>query len=69
MELIPERYWTIYVAINPIAMVIAGLRQALLFHQTPDLTLLAVASVSSMIWLVGGYIGFKKLETRFSDVA
>ena len=69
MELIPERYWTIYVAIDPIAMVITGLRQALLYHETPDLRLLAAASVSSIAWLVGGYLGFKKLETRFSDVA
>ena len=69
MELIPQRYWTIYVALDPLAMVISGLRQALLFHQSPDLTLLAVASISSAVWLVGGYLGFKKLETRFSDVA
>lgn len=69
MELIPRQYLVIYVVLDPLAPVIDGFRQSLLLHGTPNLGLLTAAGLSSLAWLVAGYIGFKKLETRFADVA
>ena len=69
MEFIPQRYWTIYSILNPLAPVIEGLRSTLLYHRAPDLTLLVPGAFSATVWLVAGYMVFKKLETRFADVA
>lgn len=69
MEFIPERYWTIYVVFNPLAAVIEGIRGTFLFHRSPDLALLVPAALSASVWLVVGYVVFKRLETRFADVA
>ena len=69
MEFIPQRYWTLYSILNPLAPVIEGLRSTLLYHGTPDLALLVPGAFSATVWLVVGYMVFKKLETRFADVA
>ncbi len=69
MDLIPQRFKLVYVIFDPIAAVIDGLRRTLLYHQSPDLPFLAAAGVSSTVFLIGAYFVFKKLETRFSDVA
>lgn len=69
MEFIPERYWTIYAIVNPLGPVIEGIRSTLLFQRSPDLALLIPAAVSAVVWLAIGYVTFKRLETRFADVA
>jgi ABC-type polysaccharide/polyol phosphate export permease len=69
MEFIPQRYWTIYSILNPLGPVLDGLRRALLFHGSPDLSLLIPAAISATVWLAVGYLTFKRLETRFADVA
>ncbi|MFI6445818.1 ABC transporter permease [Kitasatospora sp. NPDC050543] len=66
---IPQRLQEIYVAFNPLGAVIEGYRRALLHGDAPDLTLTAVAALSSVVFLVGGYLFFKKLETGIADVA
>ena len=69
MEFIPERFWPIYSMLNPLAPVIVGLRNVLLYDRGPDLALLIPGALSAVIWLVVGYVVFKRLETRFADVA
>jgi ABC-2 type transport system permease protein/lipopolysaccharide transport system permease protein len=69
MDLIPQRFRLVYVILDPIAAVIDGLRRTLLFHTGPDMPLLLAAGVSSLVFLFLGYTAFKKLETRFADVA
>jgi ABC-type polysaccharide/polyol phosphate export permease len=69
MEFIPHRFWIAYAVLNPLAPVIEGIRGAFLFHRSPDLTLLIPAAIAATVWLVVGYVAFKKLETRFADVA
>ncbi|MED7950101.1 ABC transporter permease [Streptomyces sp. BE20] len=66
---IPERLQEIYVGLNPLGAVIEGYRNALLYGRAPDATLTSIASVSSVVFLVGGYLLFKKLETGIADVA
>ncbi|WP_406195871.1 ABC transporter permease [Kitasatospora sp. NBC_01560] len=66
---IPQRLQEIYVGLNPLGAVIEGYRGALLYGDAPDVTLTSIAALSSLVFLVGGYLLFKKLETGIADVA
>ncbi|MEW1910267.1 ABC transporter permease [Kitasatospora sp. NPDC085895] len=66
---IPVRLQEVYCGVNPLGAVIEGYRRALLYGQAPDARLTVVAAVSSLVFLVGGYLFFKKLETGIADVA
>jgi ABC-type polysaccharide/polyol phosphate export permease len=69
LNAIPVEYRAIYVFINPVAMVIDGLRQTVLYGHAPNMTYLGLSSLSSLIVFVGGYLLFKRLETGFADVS
>ncbi|MFJ9952944.1 ABC transporter permease [Kitasatospora sp. NPDC091207] len=66
---IPQRLQEVYVGFNPLGAVIEGYRGALLYGDAPDATITSIAAVSSLVFLVGGYLLFKKLETGIADVA
>ncbi|WP_344345300.1 ABC transporter permease [Kitasatospora putterlickiae] len=66
---IPERLQEVYVGVNPLGAVIEGYRDALLYGHAPDTAMTVIAAVSSVVFLVGGYLLFKKLETGIADVA
>jgi ABC-type polysaccharide/polyol phosphate export permease len=68
-DLVPARWQTLYVAINPLAAVIDGYRRTILHGLPPRGDLLLVAAVSTLVMLIGGYALFKRLETGFADVA
>lgn len=69
LEEIPHRWWPIYSALNPLVPVIDGLRRTILLGEPPRMNLLVIGGISSMIFLVGGYLAFKRMETGFADVA
>lgn len=54
--------------LNPMAGVIDAARASLLGGHTLDWSLLAVSILSMLIYLVIGYLYFKKVERYFSDV-
>jgi ABC-2 type transport system permease protein/lipopolysaccharide transport system permease protein len=58
-----------YSALNPLVPAIDGLRQTVLLGHAPDWTLLLVGAASSLVFLVGGFVLFKKLETGIADIA
>ena len=66
---IPQRLQEVYVAVNPLGAVIEGYRRALLYGDAPDATLTVIAAGASLVFLAGGYLLFKKLETGIADVA
>ncbi|MFJ5234927.1 ABC transporter permease [Kitasatospora sp. NPDC088391] len=66
---IPQRLQEIYVGVNPLGAVIEGYRKALLYGEAPDARMTLIAAASSVVFLVGGYLVFKKLETGIADVA
>jgi ABC-2 type transport system permease protein/lipopolysaccharide transport system permease protein len=68
-SVVPKNLQTAYAALNPLGPVIQGYRDAVLLGHRPDFGLLGIATVSSCIWVVAGYIVFKRLETGFADVA
>jgi ABC-type polysaccharide/polyol phosphate export permease len=69
LDVIPSGWQPLYSAINPLGPVIDSYRQTILFGEAPPGGLLAIAAVSALVWLVGGFLLFKRLETGFADVA
>jgi ABC-type polysaccharide/polyol phosphate export permease len=69
LSIVPESIRSVYVAINPLAAVIAGYRRTVLFGLPPNWDLMLPAVISTLVVLVGGYILFKRMETGFADVA
>lgn len=69
IEAIPERWWSLYAALNPMAAVIESYRQTMLYGFHPPWELVLPATASTIVWLVGGYLLFKKLEPGIADVA
>ena len=69
MKEIPDSIKNVYAALNPIATVIDGYREAILYGNTPNLRWLGLASITSAVVLVAGYSMFKRLEAGFADVA
>jgi len=69
IEAIPEGWWPVYAALNPLAAVIESYRQTMLYGYAPPWELVVPASSSAVVWLVGGYFLFKKLEVGIADVA
>lgn len=68
-SVIPRSLRPLYSVLNPLGPVIDGLRRTLLQNVGPDWGELGLAFAASAVWLVGGYIVFKRLETRFADIA
>ena len=68
-SLIPHWAQPLYSFLNPIGLVIDGVRQSMLLNKAPDWRLTAIAALGSVIYLVGGYYIFKRLEVHFADRA
>lgn len=68
LDVVPERYQLAYCAANPLAPIIDGLRRSMLYGTAPDLRLLGVAAITTVVVLVLGSLVFKRLETGFADV-
>ncbi len=66
-SMVPERFRTLYM-LNPMAGIIDGYRQILLYNRLPDLITLWPALIISLIMLVGAYAYFKWAEAEFADV-
>ena len=69
VEAIPDSYRLLYAVVNPLGPVIDGYRRTVLEGRSPDWGFLAPAAVSAFVVLLAGYLIFKRLETRFADVA
>jgi ABC-2 type transport system permease protein/lipopolysaccharide transport system permease protein len=56
-------------ALNPLVPVIDGMRGAVLNGLTPNWTSLGVGAASAAIYMLGGFLLFKRLETGMADIA
>lgn len=56
-------------AINPLVPVIDGMRATVLNGLAPNWTSLGVGAASGLIYLLGGFMLFKRLETGMADIA
>jgi ABC-type polysaccharide/polyol phosphate export permease len=59
----------VYSAINPLVPVIDGLRNTVLDGVPPDWISLGVGAASSLLYLLGAFTLFKRLEVGMADVA
>ncbi len=66
---VPVAVQPFYVAVNPLAAVIDGYREAVLFGHAPNLQLTVIAGISALVVFVAGFTAFKRMETGIADVA
>jgi ABC-2 type transport system permease protein/lipopolysaccharide transport system permease protein len=66
---IPTHWQPVYAALNPLVGVIEGYRDTILYGLQPPWRLVIPSAISAFVYLVGGYLIFKKLEAGIADVA
>ncbi|HEY4916563.1 MAG TPA: ABC transporter permease [Solirubrobacteraceae bacterium] len=59
----------VFSGINPLVPVINGMRATVLNGVPPNWTSLGIGAASALIYLLGGFTLFKRLETGFADIA
>lgn len=65
-SMLPEKFqWAL--KINPMAQLVEAYRSILYYHQMPDMVMLGIWGVGSILLLVFGYLIFKKLEKSFVE--
>jgi ABC-type polysaccharide/polyol phosphate export permease len=69
IDVVPASLQVLYSIINPLAPVIDGYRRCVLLGLPPNGDLLVPGAIAAVVWLVGGYMLFKRMETGFADVA
>lgn len=69
ISIIPAALRPLYAAVDPMGPIIESFRLTVLHGQPPDGRLLIIAAVASLLWLLGGYALFKRLETGIADIA
>lgn len=68
-NVIPPHLRPGYAVLNPLGPILDGLRRTVLHNQAPQAGLLGLAALASVVWLVGSYRLFKRLEIGFADIA
>ncbi len=68
-DVVAPAYRPVYSAFNPLGPIIQSYRDTVLLGHAPPYGLLAIATVASVVWVVVGWIYFKRMEPGFSDVA
>ena len=69
INVIPGALRPIYSIIDPMGPIIDSFRLTVLHDRPPNWSLFGLATVASVVWLVGGYAVFKRLETGIADIA
>jgi ABC-type polysaccharide/polyol phosphate export permease len=67
MSVVPESVRPFYL-LNPMAPLIDGYRQAIVYGQTPDLARVGMVLVVVLVLMSFTYAGFKRAERTFADV-
>jgi ABC-type polysaccharide/polyol phosphate export permease len=68
-ETVPAGLRPLYSVINPLGPVIDGYRRSILLGKAPELGEFALGASAALVYLVVGYLLFKRLETGVADVA
>jgi lipopolysaccharide transport system permease protein len=66
-SMLPARWRTLY-ALNPMVGVIDGIRWALLGTHTAPGPVILVSSLATIVFVIGGALYFRKVESRFADI-
>ena len=65
-SMLPQKF-QIFLKINPMAQLVEAYRAILYYHQMPDMRMLGIWGIGSIIILILGYLSFKKLEKSFVE--
>jgi lipopolysaccharide transport system permease protein len=63
-----EEPWATLFFVNPVAGVVEGFRWAFIGGLRPDVTQIAVSTMSGFVILVAGLVYFKRMERVFADI-
>src|SRR5829696_5894654 len=63
-----EEPWATLFFVNPVAGVVEGFRWAFIGGLRPDVTQIAVSTMSGFVILVAGLVYFKRMESVFADI-
>jgi ABC-2 type transport system permease protein/lipopolysaccharide transport system permease protein len=66
---IPATYQPLYSFFNPIGPMIDDFRRTVLLGKSPSWGLLGIAALGAAVYLVLGYLIFKRLEAEVADIA
>lgn len=66
---LPAAWRPVYSFFNPLGPVIDDIRRTMLLGLSPQWGLLAVGAAGALVYLVGGYALFKRLEAELADIA
>jgi ABC-2 type transport system permease protein/lipopolysaccharide transport system permease protein len=69
VDALPEGVRSWYALVNPMVGVISSYRDTMLLGQAPPWELLGPSAVGALVYLIGGYALFKRLEGGIADVA
>jgi ABC-type polysaccharide/polyol phosphate export permease len=69
MSKLPSWFLPIYSFFNPLGPVIDNVRRTMLLGLQPNWYLIGLATLGALVYLVGGYRIFKRLEVSFADIA
>lgn len=65
-SMLPEKFqWVL--KINPMAQLVEAYRAILYYHQMPDFIAIGIWEILSVVFLILGYLAFKKLEKSFVE--
>jgi ABC-type polysaccharide/polyol phosphate export permease len=64
-----KAFLLVYSALNPLVPVIDGMRDTVLQGVAPNWASLGVGAASALLYLSGGFLLFKRLETGMADIA
>jgi ABC-type polysaccharide/polyol phosphate export permease len=64
---VPEKYRALYVIANPAAGVLDGFRRVFALGQAPDVRLVGISALSTLIIAWAGYFIFRRMEPGFAD--
>ncbi len=63
-----ETLYTVYMTLNPMAVIIDSYRKCIIQGLTPDLKFLGIAATISVLLVLASYKYFKHLEREFADL-
>jgi ABC-2 type transport system permease protein/lipopolysaccharide transport system permease protein len=66
---LPANTRGIYSVINPLGPTIDALRRTMLEGAAPNFTYLGLGAIGALLYLVGGYVIFKRMEAGIADIA
>jgi ABC-2 type transport system permease protein/lipopolysaccharide transport system permease protein len=66
---IPEWLRGFYSVINPLGPTIDSIRRTMLYGLAPEFEYLGLGALGALLYLVGGYVVFKRMEAGIADIA